>query len=148
MSAPQGKLRGMERDESYEPLFVPSGPKRMPDTLLDYAEPLLERLPDDHTLEDIRAMLQFAAAVWNAVVLRDIRGAFEHLATKMPRRLLVPPSKEWSAIKRLLTRKHRDFHFDEHFIAAVGVECDDTGLRITAIGVCSDPRCCGQEAQA
>jgi hypothetical protein len=138
----------MEHEEPFKPLFVPLGPRRMQDTLLDFAQPALKRLPPDYTLEELRAMLGFAAAVWNAVVLRDIHGAFEHLAKKMPRRLLVPPSKEWSAIKRLLTRKHRDFHFDEHFIAAVGVECEDTGLRITAIGVCPDPRCCGQEAQA
>ena len=44
-------------------------------------------------------MLQFAAAVWNAVVLRDIRGAFTYLATRMPPRLRVPPSKQWDAIR-------------------------------------------------
>jgi len=108
----------------------------MQDTILDFAQPALKRLPPDYTLEELRAMLQFAAAVWNAVVLRDIRGAFEHLATKMPRRLLVPPSKEWSAIKRLLTRKHRDFHFDEHFIAAVRehIALQDMKFAIRVVG--------------
>ena len=70
----------MEHEELFEPLFVPLGPRRMQDTLLDFAQPALKRLPPDYTLEELRAMLQFAAAVWNAVVLRDIRGAFEHLA--------------------------------------------------------------------
>ena len=148
MSAPQGKLRGMERDESYEPLFVPSGPKRMPDTLLDYAEPLLERLPDDHTLEDIRAMLQFAAVVWNVVLVRDIPGAVAHLSTKMPPRLRVRPAKAVAVIRRMLTRKDRDFSSDDHFITAVDVHRDGVALRFTAIGVCPDPRCCGPQAAA
>jgi len=65
----------MEHKGSIEPLFVSSGPKRIPDTFLDFAQTALKRLPADYTLEEVRAMLQFAAAVWNATVLRDIRGA-------------------------------------------------------------------------
>jgi len=49
-------------------------------------------------------------------------------------------------LKRLLARKHRDFHDDHHFIAAVGIRRSD--WRITAVGVCPDPRCCGQQAAA
>src|SRR5207253_3038173 len=126
----------------------PSGPKRMPDTFLDYAEPLLERLPDDHTLEDIRAMLQFAAVVWNVVLVRDIPGAVAHLSTKMPPRLRVRPAKALAVIRRMLTRKDRDFSSDDHFIAAVDVHRDGIALHITAIGVRPDPRCCGPQAAA
>jgi hypothetical protein len=138
----------MEHNEAYEPLFVPAKPKRMTDTLLKFAEPLLHRLPHDYTPDELAAMLQFAAAVWNAVVLRDIRGAVAHLATKMPPRLRVRPSRQLGAIRRLLARKHRDFHFDDHFIAAIGVHRGETGLRVTAIGVCPDPRCCRPQAAA
>ena len=138
----------MERDESYEPLFVPSGPKRMPETLLDYAEPLMERLPDDHALEDVRAMLQFAAVVWNIVLVRDIPVAVAHLSTRMPPRLRVRAAKALIVIRKMLTRKNRDFNSDDHFIAGVDVHRDGIALRVTAIGVCPDPGCCGPQAAA
>ena len=119
----------------------------MPDTLLDYAQPLLERLPDDHTLDDVRAMLQFAAVVWNVVLVGDIPGAVAHLSTKMPPPLRLRPAKALSVI-RMLTRKNRDFSPDDHFIAAADVHREGIALRFTAIGICPDPRCCGPQAAA
>ena len=120
----------------------------MTDTLLDYARPLVDRLPYDRTLEEATGTLGFAAAVWNATILRDIRGAVAHLATKMPPRLRVRPSRQMGALRRMLARKHCYFHDDDHFIAAVGVERSDTGFLVTALGVCPDPRCCGPQAVA
>jgi hypothetical protein len=90
----------------------------MRDTLLQYTEPLLDRLAPDYTVDELAAMLQFAAAVWNAVILRDIRGALTHLAMKMPPRLPVRPSRQMGAIRRLLAREYHHFHDDHHFIAA------------------------------
>jgi len=118
----------------------------MTDTLLHYAQPLLDRLPQDRTIEEMTAMLEFAAAVWNATILRDIRGAVAHLAAKMPPRLRVRPSRQLGAIRRMLARKHYHFHDDDHFIAAVGVERCETGFWVTAVGVRPDPRCCGPQA--
>ena len=120
----------------------------MADIFLDYAQTALKRLPADYTVDELRAMLQFAVVVWNATVLGDIRGAYAHLATQMPRRLQVHPSKEWPTIKRLLVRKHRDFRLDAHFIAAMGVQPSGGKAYVTAIGVCPDPRCCGPQAEA
>jgi hypothetical protein len=126
-----------------------AGPKRMPRTLLEFAKPLLDRLPPDETVEESRATLQFAAAVWNAVILRDISGAVEHLATRMPPRLRVRPSRQMGAIRSLLARKWRLFRDDDHFIAALGVYPDMPGVeRITVLGVCPDPRCCAPQASA
>lgn len=139
----------MEQDQAYEPPFVPAGPKRMSATLLEFAKPLLDRLPADETVEESLATLQFAAAVWNAVILRDIRGAVSYLATKMPPRLRVRLSRQPGTIRRLLARKYRHFHDDQHFIAVLGVYPDIPGVqRITAIGVCPDPRCCVPQAAA
>jgi hypothetical protein len=118
----------------------------MRDTLLQYAEPLLDRLPRDYTLDELTAMLGFAAAVWNAVVIRDIRGAVAYLETQMQPRLRVWPSRQLGAIRRMLARKYHHFHDDHHYIAAVSIRRAD--WRITAIGVCPDPRCCGPQAAA
>jgi len=121
----------------------------MPGTLLEFAKPLLERLPLDETVAESLATLQLAAAVWNAVVLRDIRGAVLHLATRMPPRLRVRPSRQMGAIRRLVARKWRHFPDDDHFIVALGVYPQMPGVeRITVLGVCPDPRCCGPQASA
>jgi hypothetical protein len=54
------------QNERHEPAFVPAGPKRMPATLLEFAKPLLDRLPLDETVDESLATLQFAAAVASA----------------------------------------------------------------------------------
>src|SRR5438132_1263162 len=63
----------MEHEESFEPLFVPLGPRRMQDTILDFAQPALKRLPPDYTLEELRAMLQIPARESLAANLRRVR---------------------------------------------------------------------------
>jgi hypothetical protein len=138
----------MEQDYARELPFVPSGPRRMSDTLVAFAEPLLDRLPRDRTLEEMTAMLQFAASIWNSTILRDIREARAHLATRMPPRLRVRPSRQLGAIRRMLARKWRNSPDDDHFIANVGVRRGDNGFWVTAIGVCPDPGCCGPQALA
>ncbi len=139
----------MEQNEPYEQFYIPAGPRRMPETLIAYARPLIDRLPPDYTLEEMTAVLYFAATVWNAVVLRDLRGVVDHLATRMPPRLRVRPSRQMGAIRRLVARWHRHFYPNDHFIAAMGVRGDPAeGMRVSAFGVCPDPRCCGPQAQA
>jgi hypothetical protein len=143
LSDPPAKVRSMDNEPC-----PPGGPKNFDETFLGYARPLLDRLPADYTTDELIWTLQFAVGVWNAVILRDIRGAREHLATRMPRRLRVRPSRQWGAIRRLLRRKHRDFYDDDHFIAAVAVEREQEVAHVTAIGVCADPRCCRPQAEA
>jgi len=136
----------MESDQSYEILAL--GPKRMGDTLLTYPRPLVDRLPVDYTVPELRATLGFAAAVWNAVLVRDIRDAVAHLNTNMPPRLRVPAWKGLAAIRGLLRRRERFFSSDNHFIVAVNVHPRGAELQVTAIGVCPDPSCCGPQARA
>ena len=137
----------MESKESRE-LVAPALPKRMSDTILEYARPMIERLPDDHTFEELRATLVFAAVVWNVVLVPDIRNAVAYLSTKMPPRLRVPPPKGLAVIRRLLTRKDRHFSSDDHFVAAIDVHRVDGKAQVTAFGVCPEPCCCGPQARA
>jgi hypothetical protein len=124
------------------------GPKRMAGTLLAYAKPLTERLPRDYTLHELRATLAFAAAVWNAVLIHDIREAVAHLTTNMPPRLRVPPARVMAAIRRLLARRYRHFGSDPHFVVAVNVYDEAADFSVAAIGICPDPSCCGPQARA
>ncbi len=124
------------------------GPKRMAHTLLAYAKPITERLPRDYTLDELRATLAFAAAVWNAMLIRDIREAVAHLTTNMTPRLRVSPARGMAAIRRLLARRYRHFGSDHHFVVAVNVYDDGTDFSVAAIGICPDPSCCGPQARA
>ena len=79
-----------------EPRYViiaSNEPKPMGETLLDYARPLIQQLPHDHTLEELKAVVIFAAVLWNVQVVEDISGAVRCLSTKMPPRLRVRPAK-------------------------------------------------------
>ena len=146
MSDPGARLRGMESNQSWE--ILAHGPKGMGDTLLTYARPLVSRLPRDYSLEELRETLRFAAAIWNARLVRSIREAVAHLDTNMPPRLRVPRWKGLDAIRRLLRRKERFFSWDNHFIVAVNVYAHGGEMHVTAIGVCPDPSCCGPQARA
>ena len=51
-----------------EPRYViiaSNEPKPMGETLLDYARPLIQQLPHDHTLEELKAVVIFAAVLWS-----------------------------------------------------------------------------------
>src|SRR6267143_528966 len=48
-------------------LRITDHPKKMSETLADYARPLTDQLPPNHTAEELKAMLTVAACVWNAV---------------------------------------------------------------------------------
>src|SRR5439155_6976859 len=79
-----------------EPRYViiaSNEPKPMGETLLDYARPLIQQLPHDHTLEELKAVVIFAAVLWNVQVVEDISGVVRYLSTKMPPRLRVRPAK-------------------------------------------------------
>lgn len=124
----------MQSEPRFE-LVASDEPKRMADTLLEYARPLIYQLPDDHTMEELKAVLVFAAVVWNAVVVEDIRHAVVHLSTKMPPRLRVAAPKAVAVVRRMLTRKDLCFGGDHRFALAVDVHRDGTEVRVTAIGI-------------
>jgi hypothetical protein len=144
---PSGHALEMENKESRE-LVAPAIPKRMSDTILEYARPMIERLPHDHTFEELRATLVFAAVVWNVVLVPDIPNAVAYLSTKMPPRLRVAPAKGLAVIRRMLTRKDRHFSSDDHFVAAIEVHRVGGKAQVTAFGVCPEPWCCGPQARA
>src|SRR6267378_7237812 len=102
--------------EHWGELIITDHPKKMSETLVDYARPLTDRLPADHTLEELKATIVFAAALWDTVDVQGIRDALVHLSTKMPPRLRVPAPKGLAIIRRMLTRKDESFG-DDHRLA-------------------------------
>src|SRR2546428_11880829 len=105
-----------------EPRYViiaSNEPKPMGETLLEYARPLIQQLPHDHTLEELKAVVIFAAVLWNVQVVEDISGAVRYLSTKTPPRLRVRAAQGIVLIRRMLTRKDQWFR-DDHRLAVAG----------------------------
>jgi hypothetical protein len=120
-------------------LVITDHPKKMSETLVDYARPLTDRLPADHTLEELKATILFAAALWDTVDAQGIRDAVVYLSTKMPPRLRVPAPKALAVIRRMLTRKDESFGDDHRLALDVDVLREGTEIRVKAIGVGPNP---------
>ena len=109
------------------------------ETLVDYARPLTDRLPADHTLEELKATILFAASLWDAVDWEHVRQAVVHLSTEMPPRLRVPAPKALAVIRRMLTRKRQSFGDDHRLALDVDVVLEGGEFRVKAIGVGPNP---------
>src|SRR4051812_8850530 len=125
--------------EHWGELVVTDHPKKMSETLADYARPLTDQLPADHTLEELKATIVFAAAVWDIVDAQGIRDAVVYLSSKVPPRLRVPAGKALAVIRRMLTRKNESFGDDHRLALDVDVIREGGEIRIKAIGVGPNP---------
>src|SRR6185295_10790503 len=65
--------------EHWFELRVTDEPRKMSETLVDFARPLTDQLPADSTADELKATMTFAASVWNVVDVQGIE----------PRRLAV-----------------------------------------------------------
>jgi len=118
----------------------------MAETLRDYARPLISQLPRDHTDEELKATVVFAAIVWNVGSFSEVRDAVGYLSREMPPRLRVERARALAVIRRMLTWKDRCFADDDRCALAVDVARKGPELRVRAIGVVRrlDPSLRGQ----
>jgi len=112
--------------------LVPFPGPKMSDTLLDYARPLIDGLPDDAGLEELRALLKFASVVWNAVVEEDgdVDEAVLNLTTDMTAKLQGPPPE--AVIEWLAERKVYRYGDDPRIVLSVEVFRNGDQLRVMA----------------
>jgi hypothetical protein len=54
--------------------------RKISETFLDFASPMLQTLPSPTTNEDIEKVLKIAFTVWNSVVYSDVKGDERYLA--------------------------------------------------------------------
>ena len=120
-------------------LRITDHPKKMSETLADYARPLTWRLPPDHTAEELKAMLTVAACIWNAVDNGHLLDAMVYLRTKMPARLRVPGVEALSLVRRMHKRKNELFGDDNRLAMDIDVYRDGNDLRVKAIGLGPNP---------
>jgi len=125
--------------EHWFELRITDEPKKMSETLVDYARPLTDQLPPDFTAEELKATITFAASVWNVVDVQGIRDAVAYLTTKMPRRLRESAPKALAVVRKMLTRKNELFGDDHRLAVQIDVYREGTELRVKAIGLGPNP---------
>jgi len=128
--AREGKRRSLRDSLPIE--VVPLRLAKMSDTLLEYAGPLINALPDDTGLEELKRVLQLAAVVWNAVVEEDgdVDEAALNLVADMKSKLQVTPPE--AAIEWLADRRVFRFGDDPRVVLSLDVVRDGDRMRVLA----------------
>jgi hypothetical protein len=126
--------------EHWFELRITDHPRKMSETLVDFARPLTDQLPADSTAEEMKATMTFAACVWNVVDVQGIRDAVVYLNMKMPRRLrVIPAAKAAALVRKMLARKDELFGDDHRLAMDIDVYREGAELRVKAIGLGPNP---------
>jgi hypothetical protein len=120
-------------------LRITDHPRKMSETLVDFARPLTDQLPADYTAEELKATMNFAACVWNVVDIVSVRDAVAYLSRKMSHRLRVPAPKAAAVVSKMLARKNQLFGDDHRLAMDIDVYREGTELRVKAIGLGPNP---------
>lgn len=107
--------------------------KKMSDTIVELARPLIDRLPADPPVEELKLVLTFASFVWNCV----LQGADPHeLVLPNSQAVLdilgLSGAEAKEAVDDLVRRKNETFADDERLVMSVHVYREGGELRIIA----------------
>jgi len=93
---------------------------------LEYAEPIMNAVPDDASLKQIEEVLQFPATVWNAVVLEDSisDGSFMKQLRRCVARQPIPAAM----VEQLIQRKRALFGDDLRLVGNFNLFHDKKGV--------------------
>ena len=97
---------------------------------MDFASPTLSDMPENASGSEIEKALSIAFAVWNAVVLDDVRGTGDWVARV--RELIAPSPQGALLIEQLLDRKRTRFGDDHRLIGRYRVTRQDDELNLWA----------------
>lgn len=85
--------------------------RKISETILEFGEPILEKLPDNASKEEMEAAMRLIVSAWNAVVLDDWNKTREF--EKAFLKALMPIPKEFESVPRkLIKRKKRKYSSD------------------------------------
>ena len=127
------------QSEQAKRLSLPPWPK-MSDTFVDYAKPIINRLPPNYGIGQLRRALLIASGVWNAVVAErgDIDRAVEFVTLTLAEEAKQPvPPGLLSAIEELAVRKLARFDDDDRIVT--GVEVQPVGDRFRVLAASESP---------
>jgi hypothetical protein len=110
--------------------------KKISETFLQFAEPLLEPLGPDATEPDMEEALKIAFTVWNAVVYETVNGETRHV--EMVRELTAQHQEIAAVVSHMIDRKHRHFGDDYRLVGEFKLTRKGDELRLWAEA--RDPR--------
>jgi hypothetical protein len=125
-------------------LVASEEPEPMRDALIHYARPLLQRFPGDLTFEEFKAVIDFAAFLWNLAAPDDIPQAVRHLEREMPLRLRIDAPKGLAVIRTMLTRRSVEYAHDPRLALQVEVRRRGDRISVKALGVRFEPGTSGE----
>lgn len=103
------------------------------ETLLDFAQPLLDMLDHCPSPEEIRGSFIYPLTAWNAVVLEQLGQGSHHLEGARSALMPLSPPVALALFDSLVERKRKLFAEDLRFILLTDVAVDPDGsLRIHA----------------
>lgn len=104
--------------------------RKISETFLDFAAPLLAVMPDDATEASIEKTLTIAYVVWNGTVLDDINGNGYHMSQLKERMAHAPVLA--ALVRELASRKRTVFADDQRLIGEYKVTRKRGGLNLWA----------------
>ena len=110
--------------------------KKISETFLQFAEPLLEPLGPDATEHNMEEALKIAFTVWNAVVYETVNGETRHV--EMVRELTAQHSEVAAVVSHMIDRKHRHFGDNHRLVGEFKLTHKGDELRLWAEA--RDPR--------
>jgi hypothetical protein len=121
-----------------------SSGRKISETLLDFASPLLEDMPPDASGKQIQEVLMIGCTVWNAVVLDDVLGGSHYIGMVMHQ--MKGTVLGSIMVSNLIDRKRDLFGEDHRLIGDYRVTRKEGELRVWAEA--RDPRGLGSKTTA
>ena len=129
--SPEGKRTryriGRLRPSKKQP---PCFDRKISETFLDFASPLVEMMPDDASTASIQRVLKIACAVWNAMIFEDVKGD-DHYMLRLRELMANDPVLDVLATE-LIGRKRAIFSDDIRLIGDYRVTRKHGELRLWA----------------
>ena len=104
--------------------------RKISETFLDFAAPLLERLPSEDLDRRIDNALQIAYTAWNAVIFADVLN--NHRYIDMVRGLTADSVGPAMFVEEMIARKRRLFADDTRLIGTWTVTRTERGINLHA----------------
>jgi hypothetical protein len=115
--------------------FAALGIPKMSDTLVAFARPVLDEIPDKDDVEQFEKALIYAAMVWNAVTAgpeNELQGHLDAIAGKIASSAGVPLEGVRLWVERLAQRKLQQFAEDPRMVLDVSAYDNGDEFRILA----------------
>jgi hypothetical protein len=106
---------------------------RISASLIEFAQPLLDALPQPPRMEQVRQIMQIATIAWNLPILEDEPGGEgPDLRQLYERQMTLAPPFFRAIMDTLLRDRRTRWGHDPRLVASVEVSCEPKEFRIVA----------------